>query len=502
MKRFWKKYHKWVGLVFSFFILVFCFSGIILNHRKEFSRCELSRGWMPRDYRFDNWNNGMVKGTLRLPDSTIFFYGNTGVWKTDSCFTDFAPVNEGFDKGVDNRKISHITTLPDRSIWCAALYDIYRLDGEVWTRQPLPGNKERVTDVTFHGDTLVALTRSQVYTAVSPYQEFKGSALQAPEGYTGKQSLFRQIWLLHSGELFGMVGKIIVDCLSVILIILCITGILYTFLPKIIKKRKKKSKDTTAAIQTMKTSTKWHFKLGTWLFVPTLILAVTGWCLRPPMMIPFVMSSSKPLPGSTLDSDNPWHDKLRAVRWDDACGKWLMSTSEGFFWMEDFKDVPVKASNVPPISPMGINVFHQERPGEWIIGSFSGMYRWNTATDLVTDYFNGETYDPSKASFFGSSSVAGYSADLAPWKEVVFDYGSGAHSATNGGLDFAEMPELLRAQPMSLWNFALEMHVGRCYYPILGPLSSMFVFIAGLLLTFTLISGYVLRPGRKKKKKK
>ena len=33
MKNFWKKYHKWVGLFFSFFILMFCFSGIVLNHR-------------------------------------------------------------------------------------------------------------------------------------------------------------------------------------------------------------------------------------------------------------------------------------------------------------------------------------------------------------------------------------------------------------------------------------------------------------------------------------
>ena len=26
MKNFWKKYHKWVGLFFSFFILMFCYS--------------------------------------------------------------------------------------------------------------------------------------------------------------------------------------------------------------------------------------------------------------------------------------------------------------------------------------------------------------------------------------------------------------------------------------------------------------------------------------------
>lgn len=38
MKNFWKKYHKWVGLFFSFFILMFCFSGIVLNHRTLFQK--------------------------------------------------------------------------------------------------------------------------------------------------------------------------------------------------------------------------------------------------------------------------------------------------------------------------------------------------------------------------------------------------------------------------------------------------------------------------------
>ena len=86
MKNFWKKYHKWVGLFFSFFILMFCFSGIVLNHRTLFSKAEVSRNWMPESYHYKNWNNGIIKGTLRLPDGKILAYGNAGVWKTDSCF--------------------------------------------------------------------------------------------------------------------------------------------------------------------------------------------------------------------------------------------------------------------------------------------------------------------------------------------------------------------------------------------------------------------------------
>ena len=76
MKHFWKKYHKWVGLFFTFFILVFCFSGVILNHRMFFSGCDVSRGWLPSGYQIKNWNNGIVKGTKKLSDKKVLFYGN------------------------------------------------------------------------------------------------------------------------------------------------------------------------------------------------------------------------------------------------------------------------------------------------------------------------------------------------------------------------------------------------------------------------------------------
>ena len=501
MKKFWKKYHKWVGLFFAIFVLNFCFSGIILNHRKAFSRCELSRTWMPKDYSFKNWNNGIIRGAEPLDEHSTLLYGETGIWKTDSSLSAFTSFNEGLDEGIDNRKIRNILTMPDGSIWCSALWDIYRIapDGKSWFKQELPGNKDRLTDIASRGDTLVAMTRDRIYEALPPYTEFTVYELPAPKGYTGKVGLFRQVWLLHSGELFGLVGKLIVDALALILIFLSITGIIFTVAPKCIKRRRMKQKNTAGAVKTMKFSTKWHIKIGTWLFVPTLILAVTGMCLRPPMMFPFVMTSSKPIPGTTLDSDNAWHDKLRSIRWDEQESEWLLSTSEGFFKTPDFETTPILEPVAPPLSPEGINVFEKCNEEEWLIGSFAGLYRWNRQTGAITDYMNDEAYDPTKRSFYGTAVANGFSREIVSGKEIVFDYGKGAITRTGEVSGLPEMPEEMKKQPMSLWNFGLELHVGRCYTPFIGPLSSMFVFIAGLLLTLTLISGYVLRPKRKKK---
>ena len=514
MRKFWKKYHKWVGLVFSFFILVFCFSGIILNHREAFSNCGVGRGWLPKDYHYENWNNGIIEGTFPIHDK-VLCYGNAGVWKTDSCFSYFESYNEGIRKGIDHRKISNIVQMPDSSIWCAGLYDLYRLDqtSDQWEVWPVGENKERITDLTSKGDSLVVMTRSHIFVATGTpdatdsasvqtdrYTQFVQHELKAVEGYEAKVSLFRTFWLLHSGEMFGLPGKLFVDLMALVLIFLCITGIIYFFWPDRIKRRRKNNKNTQGDLKTFKFTSKWHNKIGIWLFVPTLFLAVTGMCLRPPLMIPLVMSEVKPIPGSALDSDNPWNDKFRGMRWDEHNKMWILSTSEGFHSVTDFDAVPVKMAGAPGVSPMGINVFDQTPEGEWLIGSFSGLFRWNIAEGKVVDYFTDEPIQRSFGPPVASIAVSGFSNDLTFADELVFDYGTGVMTKDNPSIQTVPMPEEMVRQPLSLWNFALELHVGRCYYPLLGPFSSLFVFLSGLLLSLLLISGFIIRHKTKKKK--
>ena len=51
-KSTWKKHHKWFGLIFAFFIILFGASGIVLNHRQLFSDYQISRKWLPDAYRY------------------------------------------------------------------------------------------------------------------------------------------------------------------------------------------------------------------------------------------------------------------------------------------------------------------------------------------------------------------------------------------------------------------------------------------------------------------
>jgi uncharacterized iron-regulated membrane protein len=79
-----------------------------------------------------------------------------------------------------------------------------------------------------------------------------------------------------------------------------------------------------------------------------------------------------------------------------------------------------------------------------------------------------------------------------------FDYNSGAQKIASSSrrmasLKFPEMPEEIRkASPMSLWNFALELHTGRIFEYLIGPFYILIVPIAGICILIVLISGFLL----------
>ncbi len=103
--KFLKKYHKWLAVVFTLFIILFSISGILLNHRELFSHLDINRNYLPSDYQAKNWNNAAVKSTLKINRDTVFIYGNLGIWKTNSKFDHFQNFSTGLPSGIDNQKI-------------------------------------------------------------------------------------------------------------------------------------------------------------------------------------------------------------------------------------------------------------------------------------------------------------------------------------------------------------------------------------------------------------
>lgn len=541
----WKKYHRWLGLVLSVFMLVFCVSGIILNHREVFSGCEVSRKWLPASYYIKNFNNGVVKGTVMKKSAahslssencdSVLVYGCAGVFLTDSRLSTWQDFNAGLPESIDERNVRHVVKAKDGSLWCAALRDVYRYDenSHRWKKVELPGNEERIMDVALAKDsmTVVALTRSRVFTIV-PFVQYgeivkigksssetyrvESKIIPAPKKYEPKTTLFKLVWHLHSGEFFGLPGKLVVDAIALVLIVLSITGILLFILPYGIRRAKK-----LAAKARMKRlgkqfawNMKWHNKIGYVTIVLTLWIAITGMCLRPPLMVPLVLSK---LPQAVGEDGNVWQDKLRAIRWDAVQGDWLVSTSEGFLRVdEDFSQAPkmLPDDECPKLSPMGVTVWESDGKGGWIVGSFRGIYRWNPVNhslNQILDYFTGKPSEETSMIPISDNLVCGYSEDFLGGKPLVFDFAKGVEDAKGQAVALCNdepkksrneesMSDLIcETAPMSLWNVALELHVGRCYSPFLGPLSDLFVFLSGLLITLVFLSGYIISHRRRKK---
>ena len=120
-----------------------------------------------------------------------------------------------------------------------------------WEKLQLPIKNERITDLTIKADTLIILTRNYLLKTRNG-ETFQKIQLPEPINYKRETGLFDTFWQLHSGELFGLTGKLIVDLLGLVTIVLSITGLLHFFFPKIIRRRKRKAQTVKSLVSVKK----------------------------------------------------------------------------------------------------------------------------------------------------------------------------------------------------------------------------------------------------------
>lgn len=283
--------------------------------------------------------------------------------------------------------------------------------------------------------------------------------------------------------------------MGVALILLSITGVLITFVPKKAKVWKQFLKE--------------HNRWGKWCFWGLLFVTITGAFLRPPLMITVIKAQVPTIPGTNLYSTNPWNNKLRMIRHDPITKEWLLSTSRGFYALEQFGKAPKRLTGTPPVSVMGLNVWEwSDRDSLWVVGSFSGAFKWSRQEGQVYDALTGKAYTESgrKGMPIFGTPISGYTID-SDGRERFYSYSSGELQAENATDTMPPMPTEISPGRISLWHAALELHVGRLYGKILGPLQPLYIFLSALLLTLALGTGWMLyrryyrRRGGKKPKK-
>ena len=388
--------HKWGGLFFTLFLIIFALSGIVLNHRVALSEVDVPRSVLPPEYRMEHWNLGAVKGTLRVSSDSILLYGENGLWLTDSSRACFSRFERGMRSGADNRLVANVVRTHSGQLFAVTTFDAYQWNYSTQSWQRLTERfapSDRMTDAAVKGDTLVLQSRSELFLATAPYAHFERIHLKAPTNAPLGRFTFRTLWMLHSGELFGAWAQYFVDFLGVILIVLCLTGVVLAFFPKLLKRQRKRQPEGKSVLRRVfKFSLQLHNKLGVYLLAFLLLLTVTGMFLRPPLLVAIARLRHQPLALTHEHNPNPWWDNLRMIRYDRHHHRWLLQTPFGFFTTSNLHSAPTKLDHEPPVGFMGTNVLQQEDADHWIAGSFSGLYRWNARTGESWNLYTGQRY--------------------------------------------------------------------------------------------------------------
>ncbi len=491
-----KKYHKWISIIFSVFFLAFAFSGIILNHRSLFSGVDVGRTWLPGEYHYNNWNLAAVRGNVMLGEDSSLVYGNIGAWISTRKFSTFSDFNQGFPAGIDNRKISKVVQAQNGELFAGTFFGLYSRKGDKWEKLPLPVEEERVVDLLLIRDSLWILTRSFALMADLKQKPFAARQINIPqpEDYDNKVGLFKTMWVIHSGEIYGLAGKIFMDAIALTVIFLTITGLILWLFPGLFKMLKQKKLKMRALPATMRFSLKWHNRLGYYLAAFLVLSGLTGIFLRPPLLITIAEARVGKIPFTILSKPNPWYDKFRAIQYDRSLNRLILNTSEGFYYSDGhFNSTLLKYDFQPPVSVMGINVFEILEDGSYLVGSFSGLFRWLPSENHVWDVFEQRKWSPAKTAGppFGAHSVSGF-VKREKNETWVFDYAGGAFPVQHKH-PFPKMPaNIIESSPISLWNFALEVHTARIYHFLIGDFYILVVPLTGLALIFIVVTGFIM----------
>lgn len=501
-KKSWaKKLHKWPGLIVGLLLIFFSVSGILMNHRNWISSYDVQRKYLPESYAFQNWNRATLRGSHKIAPDSILVYGNAGIWLTGSSFQSFDFFSQGIPDAADHFKTYDIISFENR-LFAATNFGLYAFQNQ-WEKVEIPMDGHRVVDLAVIDSELYVLTRSKLLKcSKSESAKFETLDLPPPGDYKKELSMFKTFWDIHSGQFLGLPGKLFIDLMGIIVFVLSLTGIIFFFNPRFRKWFKVYKK--YAPRKFSKWSLRYHNKLGNYAFVIIGLIALTGMFLRPPLLIPVANVQVPVIPYTHYDRPNPWYDKLRAMLYDEEEEKILFSTSEGMYYAgKDFKGEMKRFDNQPVVSVMGINVFERIAPGDYLVGSFSGLYRWKPdkryLKNLVTRQRPGSGQEIGNP--LGGTAVAGF-IENNEGRGYIFDYNSGV-APLGHSKSFGKMPkELSEEGEISLWNFALEVHTGRIYSSLLGDFYILIVPLAGLTTILVVVSGYMIYRKRRRKKLK
>jgi hypothetical protein len=476
-------------------------SGTMLNHPEIISEISVPKMFIPKSYYTENWNRSSLINLKysKKNINTAFLGGYEGIWKTTDGGKTFVSLNNnGFPNSLYYRKTKSIYLLEDSinsKLLAGTFGGLYILDinKNVWSNIKLNNKNEKIVKILEYKDSLIVFTSSSAFiTPNSNKLNFKLKQLFKKENET-KLTILELFFLLHNGELWGLPGKLLFDAVGIIIVFLSFSGIYLWLIPKSNKfKIFVKNNAKQIKWKLFNWLYKYHLKLGIWSFVVMLIIAFTGLFLRPPMMV-MIMDGEIPISKIPFfEMENPWENRIRNAMYDKSEDRLIIDAKDGY-WVNNVKNQKEFERESPPVPifAMGATVMEQDDNGDYLIGSFAGLFKVNYVIGKSTDAITGsQDYSISNIRP-GSNLITGYFKN--PFgQEFITTHFQGLQPINRSEIEdkVFKMPRLINSNfRMPFWNYLFELHNGRIFQSLTGDFYLLIIPLGSLIFLMVLITG-------------
>lgn len=491
--------HKVLGLALILFLIWMSLSGVLLNHPDLIAGVSVPRWLVPSQYHPQNWNrSGIVSAVYPASEpDTAYLAGKLGIYKSVEGQVSPQPLHEGLPDSEFYRKTQQLFLLQrPQGEWLLAateggLYWRSLPDG-VWQEQPLGERREAVRKILQTTDELLVFTESAAYAAslAEPELLFSQHELERPPSEP-RVSLIKLFFDLHDGKVWGLPGKLLFDAAGLLLCYLSVSAFYAWYYPRLLQARRRhgRAKPGRWMGRLFRFIHKYHLKLGIWSAGFLLLFGLTGFFMRPPMLMLLAGDVSAawypgPLPA------NPWQHKIKNALYDPADETVLIQASDGVWRGPADLSEPFTLINLPaPIFVMGATVFDTQPNGSYLVGSFSGLYRVDPIANRAVNLLADEAPDAQRSMRPAATMVTGWLTSPDGDAYIATHY-QGLVANSGEAAEAFEMPPQVREQyRMPLWNYLFEVHNGRFFQEWLGGGYILIVPLGALLLVLITLTG-------------
>ena len=479
-------------------------SGIVLNHPQLFANIAIP-GWLvPEHYHVKNWNrSSLIKLLYSKKDSTqAYACGKLGVWKTvdgGKTFTSFMKNYPSSPYYLKTNDIFLYNTNSGEYLFAAADGGFFACNTQngLWKKIEVSNEKEKVKRLLKIDSNLVIISESNGYKAnLNNFNSLDFSNIEKlPLEKSDKKrtvTLVELFFHIHDGRILGLPGKLLFDVVGIIIFFLSISAFYAWYFPKMLRrKRKKKIQLKKAEKKAFKFLFKYHLKLGIWAGTIILIIAGTGFFMRPPMLV-FIANgsvSANYYPG--ILPENPWHEKIHTALYDPVEKKIILETTEGIYTSNSNFSTPFKKDSLNvPMFVMGATIFDTLGHGGYLVGSFNGLFHLERATGKAIDMLTGKEVGKISNVRPAEKMITGY-FKTPQGEEFVTAHEQGLIPIGNSKLKGRfKMPKDMEIKcRMPLWNYMFEIHNGRFFKGIIGNFYILLVPFGSLLFFIVTLTG-------------